>query len=270
MATKIISWNVNGLRAIIKKSPSPLIQLLESEAPDIVCLQEIKAAESDVPAEFTAQLDRLGYKTRIYNSATKRGYSGTALYAKEECRRLPEYEADAAAATGGEGRMIVAEFAKTIVINMYVPNSKPDLSRLDERVNVWEAAVRETIIKLEKVMPARKAIVIVGDLNVAPEEIDLTNYKTNKGKHGFTDQERAAFRDLIACGKGFIDSFRELHPAAKEYTWFSPFAKSRERNIGWRIDLMLISKRYKKKIVKAEILSSYTGSDHVPTLLELQ
>ena len=166
---------------------------------------------------------------------------------------------------------MIYDFGKFILINMYVPNAKPDLSRLKERISIWEAGIRETLVDLEK--KYKKPIIITGDLNVAPEEIDLKNYEANRGHHGFTDEERQAFRDLLKTGSGsasgYIDTFRELHPTEKKYTWFSPFGNARKNNVGWRIDMFIINKKYKKKIETADILSEYTGSDHIPIVLEL-
>uniref|UniRef100_A0A6C0KWX4 Endonuclease/exonuclease/phosphatase domain-containing protein n=1 Tax=viral metagenome TaxID=1070528 RepID=A0A6C0KWX4_9ZZZZ len=273
---KIISWNVAGLRAVIRKGS--LNELLSKEKPDIICLQEIKCLEGDIPSKFIKEMDELGYTMRLYNSAERKGYSGTAIFAAaaSAASAASSFEPEKIATNkikDNEGRLMIYDFGKFILINMYVPNAKPDLSRLKERISIWEAGIRETLVDLEK--KYKKPIIITGDLNVAPEEIDLKNYEANRGHHGFTDEERQAFRDLLKTGSGngsasgYIDIFRELHPTEKKYTWFSPFGNARKNNVGWRIDMFIINKKYKKKIETADILSEYTGSDHIPIVLEL-
>jgi len=257
---KIISWNVNGLRAVIRKGS--IIELLTREAPDIICLQEIKCLESDIPIKFIKDLDVLGYNNRYIYSAQRKGYSGTGIFTKEIEIKVIESFPD------NEGRIISCDFDKFILINMYVPNTKPDLSRLNERINDWEKKVRDLLVSFEN--KYKKPIVITGDFNVAAEEIDLKNYATNRGKHGFTNEERAAFKELLKTGKGYIDTFRELHPTEKKYTWFSALGNARANGTGWRIDYFIASKSLKNKIVISDILSEYTGSDHIPINLVLR
>lgn len=259
---KIYSWNVNGLRAVFKKKA--LQNLIETESPDIVCLQEIKCSIKDAEVINTYMTEN-NYTVQILNPAKKKGYAGTAIYSKVP---ITSFNIDIHKGDEGakEGRCIVAEFDKFFIINVYVPNSKPDLSRLDERINVWETATIDLINELEQ----KKPIILCGDLNVAPEEIDLKNPKTNRGKHGFTDEERAAFRTLLKSGKkGLVDIFRYKFPTTVLYSWFSPFAKSRERNVGWRIDMFIVSKKLTKTISVATIKCEFVGSDHCPLYIEL-
>jgi len=251
---KIISFNVNGLRSIIQKENS-IYTLIEKENPDILCLQEIKCLESQLPLEFIDKLKNAGYISIVFNSAKKKGYSGTAIFSKIKPLTITIGD-------DNEGRLIIFEYTKFVLFNMYVPNSKPDLSRLKERIELWETHIRE------KVATYKKQVILVGDFNVAPEEIDLKNYATNRGKHGFTNEEREAFRKLLQECK-LVDSFRELYPTTAKYSWFSHFAKSRERNIGWRIDLAVVSKSLMKKITESDILCQYIGSDHCPISVTL-
>lgn len=258
--TRIISWNVAGFRAAIKKGN--LLELLHKESPDILCLQEVKCTLLDIPTIFIKDLDDIDYKL-IINSAERKGYSGTGLIIKKSLDpTLIESFPDT------EGRIQLYDFHKFILINVYVPNAKPDLSRLKERIEEWEVNIRNLLIKLEE--DYKRPIIVTGDLNVAPEEIDIKNFKTNRGKHGFTDEERQAFRDLLKTGKGYIDTFRELHPTEQKYSWFSPMGNARKNNVGWRIDMFITSKRLKNKIETADILSDYTGSDHVPIIFEIK
>jgi len=256
---KLISWNVNGLRAVMKKGA--LITLLKDESPDIICLQETKCAATDIHVRDWKVLDEIGFHEdgRFFSSGTRKGYSGTAVLIKRgipvpirrgDLEVMPE-----------EGRTVVLEFPSCYVVNMYVPNSKPDLSRLRERVEKWEPSVIELLCKLNK------PVVVCGDFNVAPEEIDVKNYKTNRGKHGFTDAERLAFHKLLQDSK-MVDTYRYAHPSVEKYTWFSPFAQSRARNVGWRIDFILASKRIMRNVKEAAILGDVQGSDHVPTMVE--
>lgn len=254
---KIITFNVNGLRAVLQKDKSGkrggntnvLQALLAEHDPDILCLQETKCPEdvaTGLPFAFT----------KILASKTRKGYSGVAVLSKEPPLQVfddfPHNE---------EGRVIVAEYPKFVLINAYVPNAKPDLSRLSYRVD-WEQAMRAYINKCQK------PVVYVGDLNVAPAEIDLHNPKANVKSHGFTVEERGAFADLLKDCK-LVDTFRVLHPDERAYTWYSNFGKARENNKGWRIDHILVSKKLQKKIQAVEILGDYYGSDHVPVLARL-
>lgn len=258
---KIISWNVNGIRAVLKKDKNGkrdtdndhvLNELVREEDPDILALQETKCPE-DLPVDLP-----FAYK-RILSSKTKKGYSGVAIFSKDyplkELIDFPENE---------EGRVIALEFDSYYFINAYVPNSKPDLSRLDYRVNIWEKTMREYIIRLQK----KKPVVYVADFNVAPTEMDLSNPKDNMKSHGFTVEERTAFKELCEKCK-LMDAFRVKHPNVKKWSWFSHFANSRARNVGWRIDHTLVSYEFADRIKKADILSDYYGSDHLPVMVEI-
>ena len=257
---KLVSWNVNGLRAVMKKGA--LVAVLKDESPDIICLQETKCAATDIQVRDWKALDDLGFHEdgRFFSSGTRKGYSGTAVLIKRgvpapirrgDLEIMPE-----------EGRTVVLEFPSYYIVNMYVPNSKPDLSRLRERVDEWEPSVRGLLGKL-----LGKPVIVCGDFNVAPEEMDVKNYKASRGKHGFTDAERDAFRKLLHDRK-LVDTYRNAHPSVEKYTWFSPFAQSRARNVGWRIDFILVSKRLMRNVKEAAILGDVQGSDHVPTMVE--
>lgn len=253
----LISWNVNGVRAAIKKNA--LSPLLEKYSPDFLCLQEVKAEESDT--DFLPN----GY-TRYWNSAEKKGYSGTAIFSKYQAKQitrnlsvntplLDNENRDA----NTEGRVIAAEFEHFFVVNVYTPNAKDDLSRIPLRFTLWDPLFLEHLKKLEQ----KKPVIVCGDFNVAHEEIDLARPKENRGKKGFTKEERDRFTDFIQSG--FKDTFRELHPKeGGHYTWWSHFGASRARNIGWRIDYTLVSGSFLKNIHEAFILPQIFGSDHCP------
>ncbi len=263
----IYSWNVNGIRASIKKGA--LQKLIKDCQPDILCLQETKAkqgqAEIDLPNYF-----------EYWNDATKPGYSGTALFCKikpisvlnsHSDKIIKKYNltTDRYGNPLEEGRIISAEFDKFWIVNVYVPNGKEDLSRIPLRYKAWDPALLDHIKELEETKP----VIICGDFNVAHHEIDVANPKTKKGKHGFTEEERAGFEAF--CKNGFIDSFRLKHPdQTAAYTWWAQWGGARNRNVGWRIDYALVSKKLVKKIKKAEIHPSIMGSDHCPISLELE
>ncbi len=276
---KFITWNVNGIRAVMnkqkngdKRDPSKcqlnvITELLMNEKPDFLCLQEIKC-NSDVSLDCIG-LEELGYHTTIINCSTsKKGYSGTAIFSKIKPINI-HLNFDGFTTNSeliNEGRIIALEYPKFVLITTYVPNAKPDLSRLDFRVNTWEKTVREYIKHLQS---TGKHIILCGDLNVAAENIDVHNPVSAKGSHGFTEHEKKAFKLLLdECN--LIDSFRDLYPNEAKYSWFSPFAQSRKKGKGWRIDYFLISKKLKSKIKNAEILSDYYGSDHVPCSVEIE
>lgn len=258
---KIISWNVNGLRAILTKdkkgkkdtkNKNVLETLVIEQNPDIICLQETKCPEDCII--------NLNFKYKnILASKTKKGYSGVAILAKEEPINILDDFTE-----NQEGRIICLEFSKFYIINAYVPNSKADLSRLDYRINVWESKIRKYINKLQE----KKPVVYTGDLNVAPTELDIHTVKGHSRSHGFTEEERNAFLELKTDCK-MIDTFRYLHGNEKKYSWFSNFGKARENNKGWRIDIFLVSEEFQKNIKNSEILGEYNGSDHIPILLEL-
>jgi len=262
---KIYSWNVNGIRAVTKKG---LFQpFLDSQQPDILCLQEIKAK----PQQIELVLD--GYKVFWY-SADKPGYSGTAILSKPEPLQVingfPEdiikkykLSGDVYGDPNQEGRVIAAEFAKFWVVTVYTPNAKDDLSRIPLRHKHWDPAFLAHVKRLEKTKP----VVFCGDLNVAHTPDDLANDKTNVGKKGFTSEERQGFQNFIDAG--FVDTFRMFKQGKGYYTWWSHFAKSRERNVGWRIDYFLVSSSLKAKIKAAAIHPQVMGSDHCPTSVTL-
>jgi exodeoxyribonuclease-3 len=262
----IYSWNVNGIRAVVKKG---LFQSFITEhKPDILCLNETKAQQGQ------AEIDLADYH-EYWNSADKAGYSGVAIFSKvEPIQVVADFPEDIAAEfelsgdgygdPNHEGRILAAEFAKFWVVSVYTPNSKDDLTRLDLRYKHWDPAFLKYMQRLEETKP----VLFCGDLNVAHQEIDLANPKPNVGKHGFTNEERERFGDYLKAG--FIDTFRFLHPEQKAaYSWWSHFANARARNVGWRIDYFVASKELKDHIKAAEIHPQVMGSDHCPISVEL-
>lgn len=269
---KIYSWNVNGIRAVIKKGL--FAPFIAAHDPDILCLQETKAERGQV------EIDLPGY-CEYWNSAVKKGYSGTAIFSKQQplavingfpaafiefCNQsaaryhfTDSEQRDAAT----EGRVIAAEFEKFYVVTVYTPNAKDDLSRLDLRHKHWDPAFLAYCKYLEKTKP----VIFCGDLNVAHTELDLANPKPNRGKKGFTEEERAGFQNFVEAG--FVDTLRLFKQGNGHYTWWSHFANSRERNIGWRIDYVLVSSRLKDKIKSADIHPDIIGSDHCPVSITL-
>ena len=248
----ILSWNVNGLRAALrKKALSPLAR----RAPDILCLQEVRAREEEVGRV----LRRLPCQ---YFAATRRpGYSGTAILSRHPA--LSWSEGMDHKVSDDEGRVVTAEFGSLYVVSVYVPNSQHGLPRLPLRLR-WDRAFREYVSALSR----RKPVVFCGDLNVAHQEIDIARPRDNRMNPGFTDRERRSFSRLL--GAGFLDTFRALHPDERDrYTWWRIASGSRERNIGWRIDYVCVSEALKPRLRSAFILDSITGSDHCPVGIEL-
>ena len=250
---KLISWNVNGLRAVLKKGFQDFFKDIDA---DIFCVQETKMQEGQAEMDFAE-----GYHTYL-NYAEKKGYSGTAVFTKKEPINvsygigIEEHDK--------EGRVITLEFEKFFLVNCYTPNSKRELERLDYRMT-WEDAFREYLLNLNK----KKPVILCGDLNVAHKEIDLKNPKTNRGNAGFTDEERQKMTELL--DSGFTDSFRYLYPEKTDsYTWWSYFANSREKNIGWRIDYFIVSKSIKNTIQEAYIYDKILGSDHCPVGIDVE
>ncbi|MBC2183158.1 exodeoxyribonuclease III [Listeria sp. FSL L7-0233] len=248
---KLISWNVNGLRAAVKKG---FLEYFEEVDADIFCLQETKLQEGQI------ELDLPAYKD-YWNYAVKKGYSGTAIFTKVEPLSVqyglgvPEHDT--------EGRVITLEFEEFFMVTVYTPNSQAELKRLDYRMT-FEDAILEYLKNLDKTKP----IVLCGDLNVAHEEIDLKNPKTNRKNAGFSDEERAKFSAFLDAG--FIDSFRYFYPDLTDaYSWWSYRMNARARNTGWRIDYFVVSERLKDKLVDAKIHADVLGSDHCPVELEL-
>ena len=248
---KYISWNVNGLRACIKKGFLDAFSRLDA---DCFCLQETKLQPHQI------ELDLPGYE-QYWNSAVKKGYSGTALFTK--IKPLSVTYGLGIEEHDQEGRVITAEFDDHYLITCYTPNSKRDLARLDYRMH-WEDDFRKYLTELS----SKKPVVLCGDLNVAHKEIDLENPASNHKNAGFTDEERHKMTELLAAG--FTDTFRYLYPdKEKAYSWWSYFAKSRERNIGWRIDYFIVSSALNAHIKGADIHPDIMGSDHCPVELNL-
>ena len=248
---KLISWNVNGLRSVLRKN---FLEYLDSEQPDVLCLQEIKCNPDDVE-----QLWPVAYTT-YWNCAQKKGYSGVALFART--RPLHVVSHIGISEHDQEGRVMAAEFPDFFLVNVYVPNSKRDLSRLAYRQH-WDRDFLAYLKKLEE----RKPVIFCGDLNVAHTELDLANPRSNSGSHGFTPQERAGFSAFLEAG--FVDTFREFEKAGGHYTWWSPLTGARSRNIGWRIDYFLISAALRPRLKQAFIRPAIQGSDHCPLGIEI-
>ena len=253
---KLISWNVNGLRAAITKGFAQFFKDIEA---DIFCIQETKMQEEQLDENIMAIFK--GYNT-YWNSAEKKGYSGTAVITKNKPVSvtygigIEEHDK--------EGRVITLEFDTFYIVNCYTPNSKRELERLDYRMT-WEDAFRKYLLELNK----KKPVIMCGDLNVAHKEIDLKNPKTNRRNAGFTDEERNKMTELLESG--FTDSFRYIYPDKTEaYTWWSYMFKAREKNVGWRIDYFIVSDSIKEKIKDSYIYPEILGSDHCPVGLEIE
>ena len=247
---KLVSWNVNGIRACVKKG---FLDYFKDVDADIFCLQETKLQEGQISLELE------GYH-QYWNYALKKGYSGTAIFTKEKPLSVKygvgELDEEP------EGRIITLEFENFYMVNVYTPNAKRDLSRLDYRLE-WEDGMIDYLKELDLVKP----VIFCGDLNVAHQEIDLKNPKPNIGNSGFTNEERGKMTELLDAG--FIDTFRHFYPDQEgAYTWWSYMAKVRERNIGWRIDYFIVSKRLADSLIEANIHCDVMGSDHCPVVLE--
>ena len=258
---KLYSWNINGLRAVLRKGA--LQAFLEQEHPDILCLQEIKCTPDQIYYDFP------GYHI-IYNPAKKPGYSGTAILFSDsspdaQCMTFLESKSDEENNIAApEGRIQIVDLEKFYLVNVYTPNSKPDLSRLELREKTWDPNFKALLKKLEQTKP----VVTCGDFNAAHEEIDLARPKTNHHNAGFTDAERKGITNLINVG--FIDTFRNLNPDIQRYTWWSHWGHARENNVGWRIDYFFISKSLQKNLKDAEIYENIFGSDHCPISITLE
>ena len=261
---KIYSWNVNGIRAVISKGKWD--EFITKESPDIICLQEIKAKDHQI------ELPKDGYE-EYFNPADRPGYSGTAILTKVKplsvIKNLPKdiqekyLKDDGYGHPNKEGRVLTLEFEKFYLSTVYTPNAKDDLERLDLRYKEWDPAYLEFVSRLQKDKP----VIFCGDLNTAYNEDDLANPKANKGKKGFTLEEREGLDNFYKAG--FIDTFRQFTEGNGHYTWWSYFAKARERNVGWRIDYFLISKSLKEKLRDARIHADITGSDHCPVSIDI-
>ncbi len=248
---RLISWNVNGLRACINKGFSDFFNKIDA---DIFCIQETKMQENQAE-----EIQYDGYY-RYMNSAVKKGYSGTMVFAKEKPINvtyglgIEEYDQ--------EGRIITLEYEKFYLVNCYTPNSKRELERLDYRMK-WEDEMLKYFKKLENTKP----VIYCGDLNVAHEEIDIKNPKTNHFSAGFTDEEREKMTNLLA--NGFVDTFRYLYPDKVEYSWWSYMRNAREKNIGWRLDYFIVSEKLKENVKDSTIYTEILGSDHCPVCLDI-
>ena len=249
---KLISWNVNGLRAIMGKN---FMEFFEAADADIFCLQETKLQAGQI------EMDLPGYH-QYWNYAEKKGYSGTAIFTKQEPIDV-RYGIDIEE-HDKEGRVITLEFTDFYMVDVYTPNSQNELARLNYRMT-WEDAFRDYLCELRKTKP----VIVTGDMNVAHEEIDLKNPKSNRRNAGFTDEERGKMTALLKSG--FIDTFRYFYPDLTEvYSWWSYRFKARERNSGWRIDYFLVSEELKDRLEDAKIHTEVTGSDHCPVELDLK
>lgn len=259
MSIKLYSWNVNGIRAVVKKGTFQ--QFIAEHQPDILGLQETKAEQGQ------AEIDLPGYQ-EVWNSAAKKGYSGTAIFSKitplSVSTSLPPEIAKDGDFTDkygdplSEGRITTAEYEQFYYVNVYTPNSKDDLTRLELRHKLWDPGFLAYLKHLEQSKP----VIFSGDLNVAHTEDDLANPKPNVGKHGFTNEEREGFQKFIDAG--FVDTFRMFTEGNGHYTWWTHWANARARNVGWRIDYFLVSSALKDKITAAEIHAGVMGSDHCP------
>ena len=258
---KIYSWNVNGLRAVIRKGA--LQEFIAREEPDILCLQETKAKQGQ------AEIDLPEYE-ELWNSAKRPGYAGTAIFTRVKplsVRLDLPTEVEMADEYGDpltEGRVLTAEFDDFYLVDVYTPNSKTGLERLNLRAEKWDAEFLKYLKSLEKVKP----VVVCGDFNVAHEEIDIARPASNHHSAGFTDEERQGISNLIKAG--FVDTFRTLHPEEVRYTWWSHWGHARENNVGWRIDYFLVSRELMPCVRSAEIYEDVYGSDHCPVSIDLE
>lgn len=263
---KIFSWNINGMRAVVRKGE--VQKFVKKYDPDIICFQETKAEQGQ------AEIDFPQYEEYWNSSKSKKGYSGTAIFTKIKplaiINDIPEQfvkeaglNEDKYGHSNDEGRVIAAEFEDYYVVTAYTPNAKDGLLRINLRQQ-WDKAMTLYCADLQK----KKPVVYCGDMNVAHTEDDLANPKANKGKKGFSDEERTGFDNWLAAG--FVDTFRLFKEGNGHYTWWSHFAKSRERNVGWRIDYFLVSKSLEDKIKAAEIHPQQLGSDHCPVSIEVE
>jgi exodeoxyribonuclease-3 len=248
---KLVSWNVNGLRACVKKGFLEYFQEVEA---DIFCVQETKLQEGQISLELE------GYQ-QYWNYAIKKGYSGTAVFTKE--KPLSVRYGVGTDESEEEGRILTLEFDNFFLVNVYTPNSQRDLARINYRLD-WEDRILQYLKELDDLKP----VILCGDLNVAHQEIDLRNPKSNVGNSGFTDEERGKMTSLLAAG--FVDSYRYFYPdQVGAYSWLSYMAKVRERNIGWRIDYFIVSEKLRDRLINADIHCQVMGSDHCPVILEI-
>jgi len=249
---KLISWNVNGIRAAVNKGFKEFFEKIDA---DIFCIQETKMQEGQL------ELILDGYY-QYWNSAERKGYSGTAIFTKK--KPINVTYGIGIEENDKEGRIITLEYDKFYIVDCYTPNAKRELERLEYRM-IWEDEIRDYLKKLD----SKKPVIYCGDLNVAHNEIDLKNPKTNRGNAGFTDEERGKMTELLQSG--FTDTFRYLYPEKEEcYSWWSYMGHAREKNVGWRIDYFIVSKSIENKIQEAQIYPDIFGSDHCPVGLEIE
>ena len=257
---KLYSWNVNGIRSVVSKGAFQ--SFLQAHQPDILCLQETKAERGQI------EIDLPDYH-EYWHSAIRKGYSGTAIFSRqrplevrngfpEDFARRFRFADELQRDSAEEGRLITAEFPDYFVVTVYTPNAKDDLSRLALRFEHWDPAFLAYIQRLE----GQKPVILCGDLNVAHTELDLANPKSNVGRKGFTTEERQGFQNMLDAG--FLDTFRLFRQGNGHYSWWSNFANSRARNVGWRIDYFLVSPRLRGAVAGAEIHADIMGSDHCP------
>ena len=249
---RLFSWNVNGIRSCLKKG---FLDFVASEAPDALCLQEVRATPDQIV------LDLPGYEM-VLNPAEKKGYSGTAIFTK--VKPVATSIGLGIDAHDHEGRVVTVEYGKFFLVTVYTPNAQRLLTRLEYRANDWDPAFLAYVKKLEETKP----VVFCGDLNVAHTPLDLANPRSNEGNAGYTPEERAGFDRILQAG--FIDTFRVFTAEGGHYTWWSNFGRAREKNVGWRIDYFCISAALKNRLVDARILPSVRGSDHCPVMIELK
>lgn len=251
-SVKIVSWNVNGIRAVLRKEV--FLPFVADHKPDVICLQETKAWPEQVA------LDLPSHPHQYWSRAVRKGYSGTAIFSKTAA--LSAHVGMDVERHDQEGRVTTAEFDHVFVVSVYVPNAKRDLSRLDDRQD-WDRC----LLTYLKTLEAQKPVVFCGDFNVAHTPIDLARPKTNEGQHGFTQEERAGFQNFIDAG--FVDTFRQQHPdEPNHYTWWRQSGGAREKNIGWRLDYVMMSSDLLPGLKQAQILPDVYGSDHCPVVLE--
>lgn len=262
---RIVSWNVNGIRAVCRKDT--FVPFLKKYKPDVLCLQETKAEQEESPVDLPEYEE-------FWSSAKKKGYSGTAIFTK----RTPEdvlfgipkdivhtykLDQDSYGNPNEEGRVTTADIGPFYVVSVYTPNAKEDLSRLSLRHKQWDPAFLAYMKQLEK----EKPVIFCGDLNVAHQPIDLEHPKANEGEHGYTKEERAGIDQIIEAG--FVDTFRHFNKEPKQYTWWSNWSNARERNVGWRIDYIFASKSLLPHITNAQIHPDVMGSDHCPVSIDI-
>jgi len=258
---KILSWNVNGIRAAIKKD---FLGWLKIEKPDVLCVQEIKIAETARKKEFSEVLDpqKTAYEV-FWNSAERPGYSGTAIFVKKNLVLKKSVTQVPSLGWDDEGRILILDMGKFYLTNVYFPNSNHELTRLDFKIKFNDKLLRHL-----KLLEKKKPIIVCGDFNVAHEEIDLARPKENVGNPGFHPRERVWMNKFLQ--KGFVDTFRDLHPDEQKFSWWSYRAGARKRNVGWRIDYFCASKIFMSNIKKAFIQNEVMGSDHCPVGVELR